>query len=56
MIRFRWLDLKKTDHLSKYWGWQLWGYKGNGIRGPRTYTLDIFLGSRILVVKFGKRY
>jgi hypothetical protein len=38
------------------WGWQLWGTKKNGIYGPTSWTLDIFLGKRIVVVIFGRRY
>jgi hypothetical protein len=58
MIRFRWYPKKplKYSAWDTHWGWQLWGHKGNGLRGPYKWTLDIYLGKRILVVIFGRKY
>lgn len=50
-------DLTKTQgEQSRMWGWNLWGVKRNGIHGPRKYTLDIMLGTRMIVIIFGRRY
>lgn len=56
-MRFRNYDLRKTQgEHSRNWGWNLWGTKKNGIHGPRKYTLDIMLGTRMIVIIFGRRY
>jgi hypothetical protein len=58
VIRFRWYP-KKPDKYSAwdtYWGVQLWGHKAHGLKNPYKWTLDIYLGKRILVIIFGRRY
>lgn len=58
MIRFRWYPEKplKYNDGDTYWGVQLWGHKSNGLRAPYNWTLDIYLGKRILVIIFGRKY
>lgn len=56
MVKFRWYDLTKTSPRTLWIGWTLDGAKLNGVRGPRTWTLDIYLGKRMLVILFGRRY
>lgn len=56
MIRFRWYNIARTEPRAIYLGVTLDGQKFNGFYGPRTWTLDIYLGKRLLVVLFGRRH
>lgn len=56
MIKFRWYDLTKTSPRTVWFGWTVDGVKLNGLNGPRTWTLDIYLGKRLLVILFGGRH